>query len=133
MAVRFANKTYEFEYNATWEYHPIVVDGTTYDYDPGLIVPITDETHADYGKTVQQIVGSDVITDSMITEHRELDTWEQIRQHRNKLLIECDWTQGADVPSAIKTPWATYRTDLRDITTASTTADGVWPTKPGDS
>ena len=130
MTNRIAGKTYEFEYSPTWEYHPIVVDGETYSYDPGLIVPITDETHADYGKTVQQIVGSDVITDAMITEYRELDTWEQIRQHRNKLLIECDWTQGADVPSNIKDPWATYRTALRDITTAATTADVVWPTPP---
>ena len=130
MTNRIVGKTYEFEYNATWEYHPIVIDGETYSYDPGLIVPITDETHADYGKTVQEIVGSDKITDAMITEHRELDTWEQIRQHRNKLLIECDWTQGADVPSNIKDPWATYRTALRDITTATTTADVVWPTKP---
>ena len=132
MTVRFANKTYEFEYSPTWKYHPIVVDGTTYDYDPGIEVPVL-EDHEDYGKTVQQIVGSDVITDSMITEHREKDTWEQIRQHRNKLLIECDWTQGADVPSNIKDPWANYRTALRDITTATTTADVVWPTKPGDS
>tara|TARA_B100000941_G_C28274842_1_gene433400 strand:+ start:250 stop:648 length:399 start_codon:yes stop_codon:yes gene_type:complete len=132
MTVRYANKTYEFEYSPTWEYHPIVVDGATYDFDPGIEVPVP-EDHEDYGKTVQQIIGSDIITDSMITEHRELDTWEQIRQHRNKLLIECDWTQGADVPSNIKDPWATYRTALRDITTAATTADVVWPTKPGDS
>jgi len=129
MTVRYANKTYEFEYSPTWRYHPIVVDGTIYDYDPGIEVPVS-EDHKDYGKTVQQIIGSDIITDSMITEHREKDTWEQIRYHRNKLLIECDWTQGADVPSAIKTPWATYRTSLRDITTAATTADVVWPTKP---
>ena len=79
---------------------------------------------------MQQIVGSDVITDELITKHRELDTWEQMRKHRNKLLIACDWTQGADVPSNIKDPWATYRTALRDITTASTTADVVWPTPP---
>ena len=129
MTVRYANKTYEFEYSPTWRYHPIVVDGITYDFDPGIEVPVP-EGHDDYGKTVQQIIGSDKITDSMITEHREKDTWEQIRQHRNKLLIECDWTQGADVPSAIKTPWATYRTSLRDITTVATTADVVWPTKP---
>ena len=119
----------EFEYSPTWLYHPIVVDGVEYSYDPSAEIPVPPE-HEDHGRTVQQIVGSDVITDSMITEHRELDTWEQIRQHRNKLLIACDWTQGADVPSTIKDPWATYRTALRDITTVATTAEVVWPTKP---
>ena len=66
----------------------------------------------------------------MITEHREKDTWEQMRAYRNKLLIECDWTQGVDVPDAIKIPYQTYRQALRDITKAATTADVVWPTKP---
>ena len=119
----------QFEYSATWLYHPILIDGVEYSYDPSFEVPVPPE-HEDYGKTVQEIVGSDKITDAMITEHRELDTWDQMREYRNKLLIECDWTQGADVPSNIKDPWATYRTALRDITTASTTADVVWPTKP---
>ena len=119
----------EFEYSATWLYHPIVIDGVEYSYDPGAEIPVMPD-HEDYGKTVQQIIGSDVITDAMITEHRELDTWDQMREYRNKLLIACDWTQGADVPSNIKDPWATYRTALRDITKASTTADVVWPTKP---
>ena len=119
----------QFEYSATWLYHPILIDGVEYSYDPSFEVPVAPD-HEDYGKTVQQIVGSDVITDAMITEHRELDTWDQMREYRNKLLIECDWTQGADVPSNIKDPWATYRTALRDITTAATTADVLWPTKP---
>ena len=119
----------EFEYSPTWLHHPIVIDGVEYSYDPGAEIPVLPD-HEDFGKTVQQIVGSDVITDAMIIEHRELDTWEQIRQHRNKLLIASDWTQGADVPDNIKDPWATYRTALRDITTVSATADVVWPTPP---
>tara|TARA_B100000902_G_scaffold398149_1_gene463950 strand:- start:11495 stop:11866 length:372 start_codon:yes stop_codon:yes gene_type:complete len=119
----------EFEYSPTWNYHPIVIEGTTYDYDPGAEIPVPAD-HEDYGKTVQEIVGSDKITDAMITEHRELDTWDQMRAYRNKLLVESDWTQGADVPNSIKDPWATYRTALRDITTASSTAEVVWPTKP---
>ena len=56
------------------------------------------------------------------------------------MLARSDWTQGADVPSAIKTPWATYRQQLRDLPASSTPtlkADGTldrssvtWPTKP---
>ena len=118
-----------FEYNPTWSSHPIVIDGIIYDYDPSLIVPVP-EGHEDYGKTVQQIVGSDKITDAMIAENKELETWAQMRKHRNRLLVESDWTQGEDVPSDIKTPWAKYRKDLRDITKASSTSEVVWPTKP---
>ena len=118
-----------FEYNPTWSYHPIIIDGTIYDYDPSLVVPVP-EGHEDYGKTVQQIVGSNIITDAMIAENKELETWAQMRKHRNRLLVESDWTQGEDVPSDIKTPWAKYRKELRDITKASSTSEVVWPTKP---
>ena len=118
-----------FEYNPTWTSHPIVIDGIIYDYDPSLIVPVP-EGHEDYGKTVQQIVGSNIITDAMIAENKELETWAQMRKHRNRLLVESDWTQGEDVPSDIKTPWAKYRKELRDITKASSTSEVVWPTKP---
>ena len=60
-----------------------------------------------------------------------------LRQDRNKLLLECDWT---DLPNAVlsdekKTEWQTYRTNLRDITKGLTTVEDVnsvtWPTKPG--
>ena len=53
-----------------------------------------------------------------------------LRNARNDRLKSSDWTQGADVPDNIKDPWATYRTALRDITTAESTADVVWPTPP---
>jgi len=118
-----------FEYNPTWFYHPIIIDGVKYYFDPSLEVPVPEE-HEDYGKTVQQIIGSDKITNSMIAEHKELDTWDQMRAFRNKLLVASDWTQGEDVPSDIKTPWAKYRKELRDITKASSTSEVVWPTKP---
>lgn len=38
-----------------------------------------------------------------------------IREQRNKLLAESDWTQVADAP-VDKAAWATYRKALRDIT-----------------
>ena len=63
-----------------------------------------------------------------------------LRKRRNNMLARCDWTQGADVPSAIKTPWATYRQQLRDLPANSSPKlkeDGsldrtsvTWPTKP---
>ena len=118
-----------FQYNPTWDYHPIKIGDKIYSFDPSLEVPVPPE-HEDHGKTVQQIVGISTITDAMITEHKEKDTWEQMRAYRNQLLQESDWTQGYDVPDVIKSKWAPYRQSLRDITKAATTTDVVWPTKP---
>jgi len=60
---------------------------------------------------------------------------DRIRQRRNILLIDCDWTVGADSPlsDSKKAEWSTYRQALRDITdniTVSTYIELVWPTKP---
>jgi hypothetical protein len=53
-----------------------------------------------------------------------------VRSERNRLLTASDWTQLADSP-VYKTAWATYRQELRDISTQDgfpTTV--VWPVKP---
>ena len=73
----------------------------------------------------------------------ELDAAEPmrlLREERFRLLSECDWTQGADVPNSIKTAWQTYRQALRDLpATASPKLDSIneldltsvtWPTEP---
>ena len=57
----------------------------------------------------------------------------EIRTKRNKLLSDSDWTQVLDSPLSIeqKQAWATYRQELRDITTQSGfPVDVVYPTKP---
>lgn len=53
------------------------------------------------------------------------------REARNRLLAETDWTQGEDVPPAIKDTYTEYRQALRDVPEQ----DGfpneiIWPTKP---
>jgi len=67
----------------------------------------------------------------------ELDIkMENLRTKRNSLLTESDWTQGQDSPltDSKKTEWATYRTNLRNLTNGLTTVEQVngvtWPTKP---
>ena len=73
----------------------------------------------------------------------ELDASEPmrlLREERFRLLSECDWTQGADVPNSIKTAWQTYRQALRDLpASASPSLDSnynldltsvTWPTEP---
>ena len=67
------------------------------------------------------------------------EAMKRLRIHRNILMSNCDWTQGADSPLSDekKAEWATYRQALRDLpSTASPTLDGpfisnvVWPTEP---
>ena len=73
----------------------------------------------------------------------ELDASEPmrlLREERFRLLLECDWTQGADVPNSIKTAWQTYRQALRDLPASSSPqldsyydldlTSVTWPTKP---
>ena len=55
--------------------------------------------------------------------------FDEVRQQRNQLLTDCDWTQLPDAPvdAAI---WATYRQALRDITQQSDPFNLTWPQKP---
>ena len=73
----------------------------------------------------------------------ELDAAEPmrlLREERFRLLAECDWTQGSDVPNSIKTAWQTYRQALRDLPASSSPkldsnydldlTSVTWPTEP---
>ena len=75
----------------------------------------------------------------------ELDTAEparQVREIRDRLLVESDWTQNRDVVLLNDTTWQQYRQDLRDLPasasfTPSLDSNGrldmsseTWPTKP---
>lgn len=54
-----------------------------------------------------------------------------LRQKRNQLLAECDWTQSEDVAAAVRDAWKPYRQALRDITANySSLKDAVFPQKP---
>jgi len=62
-----------------------------------------------------------------------------IREKRNILLLESDWTQLADISDSrmdnlTKGKWQVYREELRDITNGLDTVDKInnvtWPTKP---
>ena len=60
---------------------------------------------------------------------------ENLRDKRNNLLKQSDWTVLPDSPIADKRAWQTYRSELRDLTNGLTTVEQVeavtWPTKPG--
>ena len=65
-----------------------------------------------YDRATQKIV------DGVVTEY-VADFFPLIRNKRNELLKESDWTQVNDCPlsDSKKTEWATYRQELRDLTT----------------
>jgi hypothetical protein len=59
--------------------------------------------------------------------------WENIRQQRNQLLYECDWTQLQDAPLTPSklAEWMMYRQQLRNITALySNPYEVEWPPKP---
>ena len=55
--------------------------------------------------------------------------WEGIRQERNRLLAESDWTR-LDDATADKDAWSVYRQALRDITLQPNPLEIQWPTEP---
>lgn len=58
--------------------------------------------------------------------------WHSVRLQRNELLQKSDWTQILDTPITAeqRAAWATYRQQLRDLTTQSDPFAIVWPTNP---
>ena len=60
----------------------------------------------------------------------ELDK-EYVRNLRNRLLIESDWTQNRDVVLSNDAEWKIYRQALRDLPANTTDwTNPPWPTKP---
>ena len=71
-------------------------------------------------------------TQQEITEETE-GMWRAIRDRRNELLSETDWTQLPDSPltNQKQTEWQIYRQALRDITLQTDPFNINWPIKPG--
>jgi hypothetical protein len=54
-----------------------------------------------------------------------------VRVERDRLLVECDWTQLPDVPLETRDAWAAYRQALRDLTDQpGFPGTVVWPVPP---
>jgi hypothetical protein len=73
-----------------------------------------------------------VVTDAtpeQVTQRSEQQA-DDMRNKRNALLANSDWTQIADAP-VDATAWATYRQALRDITTqVGFPNEVIWPVEP---
>ena len=104
---------YDFRYN-----------GKFYTGDPMEFAPV-EEGHENYGVrlyTFWNIPEEDAINIS--NENK----WNQIREHRDKLLSDTDWWAMSD--RTMSQAQIDYRQALRDITTQSDPNDITWPTKP---
>lgn len=88
---------------------------------------------------INRQVDDDVIKLSKSQRDQMLDEWAQyafqtasdrLRQTRNRLLADSDWTQAPDAP-ADSAAWAKYRQQLRDLPANTDDVENVkWPTPP---
>lgn len=81
------------------------------------------------GKWIQHWSIIDV--DAETAQHQYEFECGNVRNMRDSLLAECDWTQGKDIPDSISNIWTEYRQQLRDITSQDGFPfDIEWPSKP---
>lgn len=111
-----------------WKTENSVVDVLPYrDHDENTQHLETVDAYLEGGVayTVRVITNSDEYN-----AKRNSDEWLHIRSMRDLYLKECDWTQLSDVSNVDKTAWATYRQQLRDITTQADPFNITWPSTP---
>ena len=53
-----------------------------------------------------------------------------LRQERNQLLHDCDWTQSRDLTLSNDEAWKSYRTALRDFPATVDLNNITWPKEP---
>ena len=90
-----------------------------------------------YDVSTNTVKVEDKIDEKPVATIEELDAVqleidkEELRNHRNILLMESDWTQNRDVVLSNDEEWKTYRQALRDLPANTTDwANPNWPTKP---
>ena len=116
-----------------------LTDTSLIEWDMYVVTPTPMPT--DYTKNITE--GTPVLTNSVYyqnwiqtdasqseIDYRLENQWFIIRETRNELLSECDWTQLADIPTETKSIWSEYRQSLRDITSQSNPFSITWPVKP---
>lgn len=69
-------------------------------------------------------------SDAEIEQQQIEVAWVELKNNRNLLLQNCDWTQVPDAP-VDSAAWAVYRQQLRDLPTNTTDPRNVeWPVPP---
>lgn len=131
--LRKDNKNVSFKLNmteedlASWGVYKVNIIPKPTDYTKNIYEGTPQIVDGEY----QQVWVQDDATEEEINDKINLK-WLEIRDHRNTLLSECDWTQFQDSPitGSKLTEWQTYRQELRDLTTNENPFTLVWPTQP---
>jgi hypothetical protein len=116
-----------------------LTDESLVEWDMHVVIPTPIPN--DYTKNITE--GTPVLTDGVYyqnwiqtsasqseIDYRIENQWFIVRENRNELLAECDWTQLADIPTETKSIWSEYRQSLRDITSQTNPFSITWPVKP---
>ena len=104
-------------------------EGQTFTYQQsGHIVSDFDGTHYHLKWDGSKIVKDD---DALAT-YQLAEKWKRVRQDRDRLLNETDWsvTKAKETSTNIPAAWKTYRQSLRDVPSQSDPDNITWPTKP---
>ena len=90
-----------------------------------------------YDVSTDTVKVEDKIDEKPVATIEELDAVQleidkkELRNHRNILLMESDWTQNRDVVLSNDEEWKTYRQALRDLpANTSNWRNPTYPTKP---
>lgn len=91
--------------------------------NPLVLVPVSDNVNKGWQR-------ESVTNEFIAPEPNDSAIAERIREERNSLLEDSDWTQNSDAPIN-KEAWAAYRQALRDIPQQENFPFRIiWPNKP---
>ena len=108
-----------------WEMYEVLHTPKPNDYTKNIVEGIPTLVEGVYYQNWIQTDASQSEIDTRI------DTkWDEVREIRNQLLMECDWTQLSDIPTETKELWTNYRQELRNITNQTNPFNISWPVKP---
>lgn len=102
------------------------------------VYPYTVDDQPTYDSLTQRLVAGAFAQDAQgawsqpwtVEQQPLVDAERNIRDRRDVLLSQCDWTQVADAP-VDQAAWATYRQSLRDVPQqAGFPYNVTWPTEP---
>ena len=96
---------------------------------------LTDRLRCDGAELPFNVLGSyEISEDNSLAPAPAIDVnalASEIRNERDRLLKETDWSQVVDVPQTIKDKWSPYRQALRDVPQQPEfPINIIWPTKP---
>lgn len=112
----------------------------TYGWLPYRVIDVKQENQVIVQSVIDifanEVVETKIYRDMILSEIEERNQnliknkWDRIRQKRNRLLKESDWSQLNDSP-VDKFLWSNYRQELRDVPQNYSDPDTViWPTTP---